>query len=125
MVDLRAAGLGGRHTPLGLGQLGCGQQDGGTGIGGGLHGGLQRRVEATKLPVTGTPLAPMLSSPTNLGLNPGGRDVLASEPQQLDIIAVDIRSAEANHRSHEGGYYRFIYHNLQPSMEAGHSRAGR
>jgi hypothetical protein len=46
----------------------------------------------------------MLSSPTNLGLNPGGRDVLAPEPQQLDIIAVDIRSAEVNYRSHEGGY---------------------
>jgi hypothetical protein len=41
------------------------------------------------------------------------------------IIAADIRSAGVNHRSHEGGYHRFIYYNLQPSMEAGHSRAGR
>ena len=39
MADLGAAGLGGRHTPLGLGQLDRGQQDGGTGIGVGLHGG--------------------------------------------------------------------------------------
>ena len=44
MADLGAAGLGGGHTPLGLGQLDRGQQGGGTGIGVGLHGGLQRRV---------------------------------------------------------------------------------
>ena len=83
-----------------------------------LDRGQRRRRQEQRL--AGTP-----TSPTNLGLNPGGRNVLAPEPQQLDIIAVDIRSAEVNYRSHEGGYHRFIYHTLQPSMEAGHSRAGR